>query len=138
MTDCPQPPPASRSRWQFSLFELFRVQAGVAGVVAVAAYVHRLHAGWSQWFASGSEFAATTVSSALVGYVFCRGFFGRLTGLLAGIALAGAAGSSSLGYRDYRAQEFAFLGMLVACSLFLGFGWIDRGTLSFLKRKGNE
>jgi hypothetical protein len=31
-------------------------------------------------------------------------------------------------------SEFAMLGMLVACSLFVAIGWLDRSGKSFLKQ----
>jgi hypothetical protein len=127
---------AVRAHWQFSLGELFRTQAGAAGVVAVAAYIHRLHSGWPVYYVSGVKFATVTVLSALFAYVACRCFLGRFTGLLAGMALAGMAGSLFLWRRGDDMREFAVLGMLVACSLFMAVGWIDRCRAPFLRRSG--
>jgi hypothetical protein len=136
MTDYSQYPPAVRTRWQVSLGELFRIQTGTAGVVAVGAYVHRLHADWPVFYVSGTKFAATALFSALVGYLVSRCFFGRFTSLLAGMASAGMAGSFFLWRKGDDMREFASLGMLVACSLFVALGWIDRGRVPFLRRTG--
>jgi hypothetical protein len=136
MTDYSQHPPAVRTGRQSSLGKLLQVLVGAAGVVAVAAYVHRLHADWPVYYVSGTKFAATTLFSALAGYLVCRCFFGRFTGLLAGMASAGMAGIFFLWRKGDDMREFVILGMLVACSLFIAFGWTDRGRVPFLKRTG--
>jgi len=86
------------------------------------------------YYVSGIEFAVTTLFSALVGYLVLRCFVGRFTGVLAGIAFAGMAGSFFLWRKGDDMREFAILGMLVACSLFIAAGWIDRRRVPFLKR----
>ncbi len=134
MTDSSQHPPAVRTGRQFSLGELLRSPAGAAGVVAVVAYVHRLHA--DVYYVFGTKFTVTTLLSALVGYLVCRCFLGRFTSLLAGMASAGMAGSFLWCCKGDGMRKFAILGMLVACSLFIAFGWIDRGRVPFLKRTG--
>jgi ABC-type sulfate transport system permease subunit len=52
------------------------------------------------------------------------------------MALAGMAGSLFLWRKGDDMREFAILGMLVACSLFVAIGWIDRRRVPFLKRSG--
>jgi hypothetical protein len=130
-------PPTVRTGWQFSLREVLQIVAGATGVVAVAIYFHRLHADWpvGYVYASGTNFAATTLFAALVGYLVCRCFFGRFTALLAGMAFAGTASSFFLWCKGDNMRDFAILGMLIAFSLFIAFGWIDRDRAPFLKRR---
>jgi hypothetical protein len=127
---------ATRAGWQFSLGELFRTQAGAAGVVAVGAYIHPLHSGWPDYYVSGVKFATVTVLSALLAYVACRCVFGWFTSLLAAMVFAGMSGILFLWRRGDDMREFAILGMLVACSLFIAVSWIDRCKAPFLKRGG--
>ena len=77
MTVGSQSPLAIRTHWHISLGELLRILVGTAGVVAVAAYVDRLHADWpaGSFYVSGTKFAVTTLFSTLAGYLACRCFF---------------------------------------------------------------
>ena len=83
MTDRTEPPLAICAGWQFSLWELFRIQTGTAGIVAVAVYVHHLRADWpaDTAYVSGTKFATITLLSALAGYLASRCFFERFTSL---------------------------------------------------------
>jgi MFS family permease len=129
MADGSQSPPAIRTGRHISLGELLRILVGTAAVVAVAAYVDRLHADWpvDTAYVAGTTFATLTLCSALAGYLACRCFFGRFTGLLGGIMFAGIACCFMYPHKGYEFPEFIRLGMLVACSLFIAVGWIDRG-----------
>jgi hypothetical protein len=136
MTERSQHALAICSGWQFSSGKLLRTLVGAAAVVAVAAYVHYLHrhTRWPAYYVSGTEFAITALFSAIVGYLICRCFFGRFTSLLTGMASAGAVGSLFLWRKGDDMREFTILGMLVACSLFVAIGWLDRRKEPFLKR----
>jgi hypothetical protein len=126
-----------RSSAQDWFRRVLRVLGGAAGVVAAAAYAQglRSNAKWPSAYASGTEVAVIGLVSALTGYLVLRCFFGRFTGLLAAMASAGTAADLFLWRsRGQDMRECAILSMVVACSLFIGIGWMDQNNKPFLKR----
>lgn len=126
-----------RTSWRFALVRLTRILIGVAGVVVIAGYVQCLHLRYSLWpayYVPGLWFAIATLCVAILAYLFSRCLFGRLASLIVGVLCAGIRGCLFLWPKGGNMPQFTVLGMLIACSLFVAIGWLDRDKESFLKR----
>lgn len=127
--------PTSRP-FQYTIRNILRAQAGLAGIIAVAVYVHTLKPGWSGTTIFGPWYAICTVFWCVVGYLIARCFFGRFTAFVLSMAFATFASCTFARPKYDHPRDFAILGMVVAISAFLGFGWLDRMTIPFLRWKG--
>lgn len=125
-------------RFQYTIRSVLRAQAGIAGIIAVAVYVHNLQPGWLEGSTiSGASYAVTTCFWAIAGYSVGRCFFGRVTALLLSMALAGIASCTFVRPKCDHPRDFAILGMVVAISVFVGLGWLDRMPIPALRWSGD-
>jgi hypothetical protein len=123
--------------FQYSIRSILRVQAGLAGIIAVAVYVHNLDAGWSGETISGPYYAMYTVFWCCIGYFVARCFAGRLTAVLLSMVFAAMASGTFVRPKCDNPRDFAFFGMAVAVSAFVGFGWFDRFATPFWQMSGD-
>lgn len=126
------------NRFQYTIRSILRTQAGLAGIIAVAVYVHRLEPSWLEGQTiSGFVYAVTTFFWAVVGYCSGRCFFSRGTSLLLSMAFTAFASCTFTRAKCDHPRDFAILGMIVAISVFIGFGWLDRMTIPLLRWSGD-
>lgn len=109
---------------RFTLWNLLRAQAGLAGIVAIAAHVHFLRPVAN---ISGFEYTIITAAWGTAAYVLVRCMsLWRLTALLLAMVFSAIASTMVMRLAFNHPVESAIYGMAIAFSMFIAFGWLDR------------
>jgi hypothetical protein len=122
-----RPPP-------YTVGNVLRIPAGIAGIIALAVYVHNLEASWYGATISGYFYAFATVFWCFVSYLIARCFCGRFTSLLLSMVIAAHASCAFARPKCDDTGSFAVFGMAVALSAFFALGWLDRIATPFSQR----
>ena len=119
---------------RLTIRRLLRIQAGVAGALAILVYLHLLRPGWTGSAISPIEYAIVTTWFFFLGYFAGRCFFRRRIALIIGMGCAGRASLEFCRAKVDHPYFFILLGLLFGLSLYVALSWLDRDDTPYFVR----